>query len=158
MASNLADTSISTLPKELLSRIFQFIDDQATLAHLTYMTKQFCRIALPELYSKPCLLGRGPLEGVKHILPFSWLMIKRPDLAAHVESFQLRGSISDEAKVVAIPAGMPSSRRLSLPRTFRHDPDFLPLEDYFGDTFENGKRMFLGIVHRSEGNAIVHSC
>lgn len=155
MALITADPSVSAFPEELLTRIFHFTDDQATLAHVARSTKQFYRVVLPELYSNPCLLGRGPLEGVKHLLPFLWRMIKCPGLADNVISLQIRGGISSAMRVIGIPAAIPSTRRLPLPRDFRKDADYQRTRDDFTTIFKYGNSLFSDIVESAEEDAVI---
>jgi hypothetical protein len=155
MALTLSKQSILSLPEELLVRLFGFVDDQSTLAKLVRVTKQFFRIATPMLYSRPCLLSRGPRGGIKYLLPFAWQIIKHPELARYVEAFHIRGGIADSGMLLGVPLDLATSRRLPFPSSYRDDPDLLQAVKFLKECCTKGEVPDKDIYENSNEEAIV---
>jgi hypothetical protein len=115
--------SLESLSDELLLQITRYLDDSQSLARVALVSRQFYRIANPELYTNPCRIGRGPTYGVRQLLPFTWLMIKSPDLASLVRSFSIRGCFGDDARLLS-PSEFDNPGRLPFPPSSSSDPDF----------------------------------
>jgi hypothetical protein len=89
-------TSLESLSDELLDRIVSFVDSSAHLALVARISKRCCRVASPHLYSNVSIINVWSDLGAKHLRPFAFLMLQRPDLAALVQSFTLRSMYATE--------------------------------------------------------------
>jgi hypothetical protein len=155
MALTLSKQSISSLPEELLVRLFGFVDDQSTLAKLVRVTKQLFRVATPVLYSRPCLLGRGPNRVIKYLLPSAWQIIKHPELARYVKAFHIRGGIVDSGMMLGVPLDLATSRRLPFPSSYRDDPDLLQAVKFLKECCTKGQVLDRDIYDDFNDEAIV---
>lgn len=88
---------LEELPEEFLLQVFHYLDRQA-LAQIVRFSKQFLRLAIPELYSHLWLVGRetGSATGLTYLLPVLWEMIHQPELAASVHSVAVLERIFDD--------------------------------------------------------------
>jgi hypothetical protein len=86
------------LSEELLENIISF-SSQDSLTKLCRTSKKFSRIATPHLYSSVFLDDGYPDTGVKHLLPFAYLIFSSPSHASFVQSFAIRDTWGEDAPV-----------------------------------------------------------
>jgi hypothetical protein len=89
----------SSLPQELISHIVQFVEPQSALVPLCQANRKIGRIAIAHLYADVHLKGSYADTGVKHLLPFTFLMWESPSHAKLVRSFSIRDTWSEDAGI-----------------------------------------------------------
>ncbi|KAI9662229.1 MAG: hypothetical protein M1821_008395 [Bathelium mastoideum] len=83
--------SIHSIPVEILSHIFGFIEDVKTLRNAAFSSRNFHKIAIPHLYSK-LELQTSWNAPCKELRPLTCVLLEKPDIARHIRHFAIRGA------------------------------------------------------------------
>jgi hypothetical protein len=133
------------LSEELLDNIISF-SSRTSLTKLCRTSKKLNRIATPHLYSSGFLNGGTFDMGVKHLLPFTYLMFSSPSHASFVQSFAIRGAWGENAPVEKEEEDVDPSNRY----------EKLPWPKYAGSELEGvlKKKCTEYAVHEKEANEL----
>jgi hypothetical protein len=94
--------SLHALSEELLFRIINYFDDYHTLCAVCLISKTFNRIATQKLYSEVHLIQANIDTGVKHLIPFAFLIFQKPHVASWVRSFSIRGHYGPKRDLIRL--------------------------------------------------------
>ncbi|KAF2115972.1 hypothetical protein BDV96DRAFT_574890 [Lophiotrema nucula] len=86
----MASTHVPSLPVELVTRIMELVDSDATLKSASEASKAFNAIATPQLFRRLDLDAESA-----SIRQVTTLLLRKPELANYVKHFSIRGAFSD---------------------------------------------------------------
>ena len=105
-------SSLDSLNVELLDKILSFVQPRSTLYQLALVSWTLNSLATRHLYRHVFLDSDCPNGGIRHMLPFTFLILRKPCIASLVRSFTFRGRFHDEN----YSSSHPSERRLLWPK------------------------------------------
>ncbi|OBT65336.1 hypothetical protein VE03_04626 [Pseudogymnoascus sp. 23342-1-I1] len=95
--------SLNSLSVELLDNIFSFVHPPSALCKLALVSWKFNSLATPHLYRHIFLDSDGPGGGFTRMLPFTFLMLRKPSIASLVRSFTFRGQFHNDDCIMIDP-------------------------------------------------------
>jgi hypothetical protein len=87
-------TSLLSLSEELLIQIINFVE-YSTLLSLTLVSQTFNRLTTPCIYGNVQFWGGSIYEGVTYLIPFTFLILQKPNIASLIWSFYIRDHFGD---------------------------------------------------------------
>ncbi|KFY89801.1 hypothetical protein V500_05500 [Pseudogymnoascus sp. VKM F-4518 (FW-2643)] len=94
--------SLDSLTVELLDNILSFVQPPSALCKLALVSWKFNTLATTHLYRHVSLESDLPNGGVRHMLPFTFLILRKPSIASLVRSFTFRGRFHNEDSLLAL--------------------------------------------------------
>ncbi|KFY73988.1 hypothetical protein V499_05936 [Pseudogymnoascus sp. VKM F-103] len=95
--------SLESLSVELLDNIVSFIQPRSALFQLALVSKKYNSLATSHLYRHIFLDSDCPDGGVRHMLPFAFIILQKPHIASLVRTFTFRGHFHDEENLTFAP-------------------------------------------------------
>lgn len=94
-------TSLLSLSEEPLASI---VDRLEYLDHfeLAVVCRKLNRLATPHVYANVHLMGASLTTGSRYLIPFTFLMLQRSEMASLVQSFSIRDTIGYEEYLSAL--------------------------------------------------------
>ncbi|OBT84756.1 hypothetical protein VE02_06316 [Pseudogymnoascus sp. 03VT05] len=108
--------SLESLSVELLDNIVSFIQPRSALFELALVSWKFNFLATSHLYRHVFLYSDCPDGGIRHMLPFTFIILHKPHIASLVRTFTFRGYFHYEENLTFAPDnGDEDNRRLPWP-------------------------------------------